>query len=289
MQTVHPHILVCMFVRIDTKSLDNRIRACVSVCVGTNACAQPHLRVCMFVFLNVCNYRRSGEHTYACGYRHSPLFLRPCSDVDFICPSRLQRRPRRLNLFRSRLLLRQARLVAAADPLVNILSLYPASLMDSAESWDSSQQRFMEPSGNGRVVTRQAGAVSVRSVTGHVLSLMLEGRQEPRFRVVQRQFQKTFTICSILGYSGAVKLRILQCKDKNWLHGHHDNCGNAGGTYHGNYIDNNPLVPHTSDCGESLSTDSRQPHVCMCVRVCLLVYKCMRTRLCMYVCVFECL
>jgi hypothetical protein len=128
MHTVHPHILVCMFVRIDTKSLDNRIRACVSVCVGwcTNACAQPHMRVCMFVLLmSVTTY--VVVNTHACSYRHSPLFLRPCGDVDFICPSRLQRRPRRLNLFRSRLLLRQARLVAAADPLVNILSLYPDS------------------------------------------------------------------------------------------------------------------------------------------------------------------
>jgi hypothetical protein len=118
---------------------------------------------------------------------------------------------------------------------------------------------------------------------------MLEGRQEPRFRVVQRQFQKTFTICSIMRYSGAVKLRILQCKDKNWLHGHHDNCGNAGGTYHGNNIDNNPLVPHASNYRESLPADLRQPHVCMCGRVCLLVCKCMRTCLCVYVCVFECL
>ena len=120
------------------------------------------------------------------------------------------------------------------------MSLYPASLIASAESWDSSQQRFMEPSGNGRVGTWQAGAVSVGSVTGHGLSLMLEGRQVPRFRVVQRQLKKTFTIFSIAKYSGAVKLRILQCKDKNWLHGHHDNCDNAGETYHGNYIHNNP-------------------------------------------------
>jgi hypothetical protein len=71
-----------------------------------------------------------------------------------------------VNTHMHRLLLRQARLVAAADPLVNILSLYTASLMASAESWDSSQQRFMELSGKGRVGTRQAGAVSVGSVTG---------------------------------------------------------------------------------------------------------------------------
>ena len=71
-------------------------------------------------------------------------------------------------------------MVASADPLANILSLYPTSFIASAENWDSSQQRLMEPSGNGREGTRQAVAVSVGTVTGHDLSLMLEGRQESR-------------------------------------------------------------------------------------------------------------
>jgi hypothetical protein len=53
------------------------------------------------------------------------------------------------------------------DPLADILKIYPAYLMASAESWNQSQQRFLDLSGNGRVGTLQAGTVNVGSVTGH--------------------------------------------------------------------------------------------------------------------------
>ena len=67
--------------------------------------------------------------------------------------------------------------VPTADLLADILSLYPAYLMASAESWNASQQMFMDLSGNGRVGTLRAlplalplpiPAVSVGSVTGNL-------------------------------------------------------------------------------------------------------------------------
>jgi len=72
----------------------------------------------------------------------------------------------------------------------------------------------MEQSGNGRVGT-QAGAVSVGSVTGHVPDIRPDrpdvrdmpdvgGKTGTQISstVVQRQFQKTFTICSITSILG---------------------------------------------------------------------------------------
>jgi hypothetical protein len=112
----------------------------------------------------------------------------------------------------------------ARDPLADILSLYPAFLTASAESWDSSQQSFMDLSGNGRVGTLQAGAVSVGSVSGNGANWSVPyvgGTRETQISWGTASIPSTFTICSITRYSGAAKLRILQCRDRNWLHGHY--------------------------------------------------------------------
>jgi hypothetical protein len=111
----------------------------------------------------------------------------------------------------------------SADPLADILSLNPAYLIASAESWDSSQNRFMDLSGNGHVGTLQAGAVSVGSVTGNGATWPVPyvgGTTGTQISWVAASIPSTFTICSITRYSGAVKQRILQCRDRNWLHGH---------------------------------------------------------------------
>jgi hypothetical protein len=91
----------------------------------------------------------------------------------------------------------------------------------------------MDPSGNGRVGTLQAGAVSVGSVTGNGAIWPVPyvgGTTETQISWGEASIPSTFTICSITRYSGAAKNRILQANNRNWLHGHHN--GNAGGTYY---------------------------------------------------------
>jgi hypothetical protein len=123
------------------------------------------------------------------------------------------------------------------DPLANILSLNPAYLIASAESWDSSQNRFMDPSGNGRVGTLQAGAVSIGSVTGNGATWPVPyvgGTTGTQISWGAASIPSTFTICSITRYSGAVKDTILRCKDgkdDNWIHGHWNSY--AGATHYG--------------------------------------------------------
>ncbi len=120
----------------------------------------------------------------------------------------------------------------SADPLSDILSLNPAYLIASTESWDSSQNRFMDPSGNGRVGTLQAGAVSVGSVTGNGATWPVPyvgGTTGTQISWGTASIPSTFTICSITRYSGAVTQRILVCRDKNWLHGHHGSGALAAG------------------------------------------------------------
>jgi hypothetical protein len=119
------------------------------------------------------------------------------------------------------------------DPLASILNLYPAYLMASAESWNPSQQRFMDLSGNGRAGTLQAGAVSVGNVTGNGADRPVPyvgGTTGTQISWGAASIPSTFTICSITRYSGATKQRVLQCRDRNWLHGHHGN--KAGATYY---------------------------------------------------------
>ncbi len=155
----------------------------------------------------------------------------------------------------------------ARDPLADILSLYPAFLTASAESWDSSQQSFVDLSGNGRVGTLQAGAVSVGSVRGHGATWPVPyvgGTTETQISWGTVSIPSTFTICSITRYSGTAKARILQCRESNWLHGHHGSAGNAGGTYYGTFIGNNPgtlntnyVSPNTNwvvACGRNIQT-----------------------------------
>jgi hypothetical protein len=100
----------------------------------------------------------------------------------------------------------------ADNPLADILNLYPAYLMASAESWDSSQQRFMDLSGNGRVGTLQAGAVSVGSVTGNGAGWTLPyvgGTTGTQISWGAASIPSTFTICSITRYSGAMTGGLL--------------------------------------------------------------------------------
>jgi hypothetical protein len=129
------------------------------------------------------------------------------------------------------------------DPLADILNLYPAYLMASAESWNPSQGRFMDLSGNGRVGTLQAGEVIVGSVTGNGAVRFsgvpyVGGNRGTRISWGEESIPSTFTICSITRYSGAwwgAKQRILQCKDRNWMHGHYGYYHNpwAGATCYG--------------------------------------------------------
>jgi hypothetical protein len=148
----------------------------------------------------------------------------------------------------------------SADPLANILSLNPAYLIATAESWDSSQNRFMDPSGNGRVGTLQAGAVIVGSVTGNGATWPVPyvgGTTGTQISWGAASIPSTFTICSITRYSGAVKSRILQCSDRNWLHGHHGN--NAGVTYYetSSTLNTNYVCPNTNwvvACGRNIQT-----------------------------------
>jgi hypothetical protein len=144
------------------------------------------------------------------------------------------------------------------DPLADILSLYPAFLTASAVSWDSSQQSFMDLSGNGRVGTLQAGAVSVGSVSGNGATWPVPyvgGTTETQISWGALSIPSTFTICSITRYSGAAKQRILQCKDMNWLHGHHG--GNVGGTFYGTSSTLGTVSPNTNwvvACGRNIQT-----------------------------------
>ena len=129
------------------------------------------------------------------------------------------------------------------DPLAGILNVYPAYLVATAEGWNSSQGRFMDLSGNGRVGTLGAGAVSVGSVTGNGAGRPVPyvgGTTGTQISWGAASIPSTFTICSITRYSGTAKARILQCRESNWLHGHHGGGGNAGGTYYGIFIGNNP-------------------------------------------------
>jgi hypothetical protein len=144
----------------------------------------------------------------------------------------------------------------ARDPLADILSLYPAFLTASAESWDFSQQSFMDLSGNGRVGMLQAGAVSVGSVSGNGATWPVPyvgGTTETQISWGAASIPSTFTICSITRYSGAAKQRILQCRDSDWLHGHHG--GNAGVTHYPGQLKANFVSPNTNwvvACGRNI-------------------------------------
>jgi hypothetical protein len=118
------------------------------------------------------------------------------------------------------------------DPLADILKIYPAHLMASAESWNPSQQRFLDLSGNGRVGTLQAGTVNVGSVTGHGANLnwsvpYAEGTTGTQISWGAGSLPQNFTICSVTRHYDhvlksrnltvripGIKKRILQCADK---------------------------------------------------------------------------
>ena len=150
-------------------------------------------------------------------------------------------------------------LAGQTDPLADILSLNPAYLIASAESWDLSQNRFMDPSGNGRVGTLQAGAVSVGSVTGNGATWPVPyvgGTTGTQISWGAASIPSTFTICSITRYSGATKQRVLQCRDRNWLHGHWVSI--AGATYYEGRGDiYYAITPNTNwvvMCGRNIQT-----------------------------------
>jgi hypothetical protein len=147
------------------------------------------------------------------------------------------------------------------DALAGILNVYPAYLMASAESWNPSQQRFMDLSGNGRAGTLQAGAVSVGSVTGNGADRPVPyagGTTGTQISWGAASIPSTFTICSITRYSGAVKQRILQFRDLNGFHGHHGHKAGAtsydegGWSYSGYTI--NPNTNWVVACGRNIQT-----------------------------------
>ena len=155
---------------------------------------------------------------------------------------------------------------AFLNPLADILKLYPAYLMASAESWNVSRQRFTDLSGNGRVGTLQAGTVSFGSVTGNGAGMSVPyvgGTTETQISWGAASIPSNFTICSITRYSGLVKQRILQCGDANWLHGHwrgyNDATTHAGATFYqgaGELFTTN--IPSDTDwvvaCGRNIET-----------------------------------
>jgi hypothetical protein len=158
--------------------------------------------------------------------------------------------------------------LCALDPLADILNLHPAYLFASAESWNSSKNRFMDLSGNGRVGTLQAGAVSVGSVTGNGATWPVPyvgGTTGTQISWGAASIPSTFTICSITRYSGNQKNRnrnrILQCSDRNrnWMHGHGHN-GHAGVSYYDRWLtgDRDYTISPKSNwvvaCGRNIQT-----------------------------------
>ncbi len=120
----------------------------------------------------------------------------------------------------------------------------------------------MDLSGNGRVGTLQTGTVSVGNVTGNGAVRPVPyvgGTTGTQISWGAASIPSTFTICSITRYSGATKRRILQCRDRNWLHGHWD----IGGTYAGaTYYDDRGELQYTISpntywvvaCGRNIQT-----------------------------------
>jgi hypothetical protein len=109
------------------------------------------------------------------------------------------------------------------DPIADILNLYPAYLVSSTESWDSSQERLLDLSGSRGVGMLQTDEVSIGNVTGNGAFWSVPyvgGTTGTQFSWGSVSIPSNFTICSITRYSGEVKRRILHCKDRNWLHGH---------------------------------------------------------------------
>lgn len=121
----------------------------------------------------------------------------------------------------------------ASDPLGTLLSTSPAYLMASAEAWDTVNNRFTDLSGNGRHGALTGGTVTVGSVSGNGASWSVpyvEGTTTTKIIWPAGSIPSTFTVCSITRYSGATKIRILQCTNLNWMHGHEN--GNAGATHY---------------------------------------------------------
>ena len=130
--------------------------------------------------------------------------------------------------------------------------------MASAESWNSSQGRFMDLSGSGRVGTLRAGAVSVGSVTGNGATRPVPyvgGTTGTQISWGASSIPTTFTICSITRYSGATKRRLLNCRERNWLHGHNGN--RAGATVYEDIYNGYTISPNTNwvvACGRNIQT-----------------------------------
>jgi hypothetical protein len=101
-------------------------------------------------------------------------------------------------------------------PIADSLNLYPAYLVAAAESWDSSQQRFLDLSRSGRVGMLQTGAVSIGSLTGNGAFWSVPyvgGTTGTQFSWGAASIPSNFTICSITRYSGVAKRRILHRKE----------------------------------------------------------------------------
>ncbi len=127
--------------------------------------------------------------------------------------------------------------------------------MASAESWNPSQGRFMDLSGNGRVGTLQAGAVSVGSVSGNGANWSVPyvgGTTGTEISWGAASIPSTFTICSIARYSGVERARMLHCRDKLWIHG--GRYGNSGWIeYGGLYLGHSggPVTDWVVACGRN--------------------------------------
>ena len=153
-----------------------------------------------------------------------------------------------------------------------MLTKHPPYLAATAESWDSTLNRFTDISGNGRHGTLVGGTAAQGTVAGHGAAInvpFVGGTTATQTRWPAGSVPSTFTICSVTRYmstSGSPQKRILQSASGNWLHGH---WGDAGGSGHpgatfyegsGNHKDD-PVTAYTK-----LGMTSRTDWVVTCGR-----------------------
>jgi len=120
------------------------------------------------------------------------------------------------------------------EEVSSVLTKHPPYLAATAESWDSTLNRFTDISGNGRHGTLVGGTAAQGTVAGHGAAInvpFVGGTTATQIRWPAGSVPSTFTICSVTRYtSTSGQFRILQSASGNWLHGHHGS--KVGSTYY---------------------------------------------------------
>ena len=152
------------------------------------------------------------------------------------------------------------------DGIFTVAPSHPPYLAATAESWDSTLNRFTDVSGNGRHGTLAGGTAQQGTGAGHGAAVnvpFVGGTTATQIQWPVGSIPSTFTVCSVTRYTStsnaAAQERILQSTAGNWLHGHWGagGWGTPGATSYGGASGNygTPPVNNFANLGMASRTD----------------------------------